>query len=634
MTTKSQIKTRYGKQSNWGNEVIEISEPSNYKSKVYQRKRDPTENTSSEATTPNKRRIKKKKMNNELIEVLEVKNTGKNIKNKKENSKTMTRDFNRKERNKNKSVDKIRKNNMNIKKEKPLKSINLDESDNEIEEIKITSNVNHPSKKNMKQYKTKSYASRTPDKRNRRRSKNNINFPMNKKNNKKDKITVNKNKLIQYELSSEEIEEDITQDKIKNASLSSGKETQSQKWKEEENKKSRSTIKVAKENISLLGKKRKNERNVRSKTPNKMDKSQIRVVNKIPIEIKNSPIKMRAGKSSKTPIKNYSKKNKNILSVDSGSNSDSSRNYVTPELAVLNQLIVEFGFERVLDSLCKAKLNHKNKLDSCVQGLRDSCANEKLPLFLIKMLFSYFDSKEKDKKEKQEEEIKENAPEILKEKDNKKSLSFLKSCSTENTNTNNELIEPSEKPISKSPIKVSNSSINNKIETNDSPIVLDEQTSLPIQLSEEPPKLPIKLEDEMPKEIEKPQIEEKKKEEKSPIKVKNEEVKKEKKNMSIGSHYHKDEEDGLIYKYQVFKLDGQGNAIFKCYDDNCSSEGIYELDSRKFFLTIKHSLEHKQHDYIIHFDKNEDNVFKEMTTLNKNDAQVFKEGNERSVKLY
>ena len=631
MTTKSQMKTRYsryGRSTNfWDDEIIEISEPSNNKSKVYQRRKDLTENTSSEATTPNKRRVKKKKLDSEAIEIYEVRNNARNIKNRRENSKMTPGEINRKERGKNKSVDKIRKNNVNNKKENKIKSIALEEMDDEIEEINISSNVKNPSKKNMRKSKL---ASKTPDKRDRRKSKNNI---MQK--NKMKKVVDNKNRMTQYEISSEDSDLEITQDKINKGSLSSRKASKSQKRNEEENNKSRSTIKVSKENNPLLGKKRKNERNTRSRTPNKTDKSQIRVVNKIPIEIKNSPMKMRAGKSSRTPMKNYPKKNKNISQVDSG-----SRNYVTPELALLNHLIADFGFEKVLDSLCKAKLDRKDKLDSCVQGLRDSCANEKLPLFLIKMLFSYFEKREKGKKEKVEEDVEEKVPEVSdttlqkeKEKDNKKSLSFIKSSSTEVTNTNNELIEPSEKPISKSPTKASNSNVN-KIDTNTPPIILEEQTSLPIQLTEEVPKLPIKLTDEMPQKIEMPKKEEKKKEGKSPIKTKNEEVKKEKKNMSIGSHYHKSEENGLIYKYQVYKLDGQGNAIFKCYDDKCASEGIYELDSRKFNVYVKHSLEHKQHDYIINCDKIEDNVFKEMINLNKNDAQVFKEGSERSVKLY
>ena len=612
MSTKNQAKTRnsrYAKQSALvDEEIIEITEPSNYKSKVYQRRKEPTENISSEATTPNKRKTKKKKIDNDLIEVIDTKDVGKNMKNKRDNSKGVKREA---KKGKNKSVDKIRKNNVNNKKEKKIRSINLEESDNEVEEIKLISKATRPSKKSTKKSKTKRMASKTPDKRDKRK---NHNIP--KKKNPKVKQVNNKNKITQYELSSsEESDVEMTKEKTKSGFFSSRKASQAKDKNEQENTKSKSTIKASKENISFLGKKRKNERNVKSRTPNKINKSQIRVVNKIPIEIKNSPIKMRAGKSSRTPVKNPSKKIKHLFPADSGLNHTiNNKNYVSPELAVLNQLIVEFGFEKVLDSLCKAKLNHKNKLDSCVQGLRDSCANEKLPLFLIKMLFSYFDHKEKEKVEEEKPQEKEA------ETENKKSLSFIKSTSAENTNTNNELNEPSEKPTSKSPIKATNSVTNTKIETSITPVTKEEST-------------PIQITDETPKKIIKSVISEKKKEEKSPVKAKNEEGKKEKKNMSIGSHYHKDE-DGLIYKYQVFKLDGQGNAIFKCYDDKCSSEGMYDLDSRKFSVTVKHSLKHNEHDYIIHYDKIEDNVFKEMANLNKNDAQVFKEGNERSVKLY
>ena len=84
----------------------------------------------------------------------------------------------------------------------------------------------------------------------------------------------------------------------------------------------------------------------------------------------------------------------------------------------------------------------------------------------------------------------------------------------------------------------------------------------------------------------------------------------------------------------MYKLDGQGNALFKCYDDKCSSEGMYDIDSRKFSVIMKHSLKYEEHDYIIGNENNEDNVCKEMYNLKKNDAQVYKEGNERSVKLY
>ena len=136
MSTKNQAKTRnsrYAKQSVLvDEEIIEITEPSNYKSKVYQRRKEPTENISSEATTPNKRKTKKKKIDNDLIEVIDTKDVGKNMKNKRDNSKGVKREV---KKGKNKSVDKIRKNNVNNKKEKKIRSIILEESDNEVEEI-------------------------------------------------------------------------------------------------------------------------------------------------------------------------------------------------------------------------------------------------------------------------------------------------------------------------------------------------------------------------------------------------------------------------------------------------------------------------------------------------------------------
>ena len=625
MNTKSQIKTRNSRYMKGNNEVIEISEPSNYKSKVYQKRKDLIENISSEATTPNKKGIKKKKMDNELIEIIDNKeNVG------RKNKKVVKREIKGKEKGKNKSADKVKKN-VNNKKEKKVMSITLEESDNEEEELKEESPVNRPSKRNVKQQQVRKYASKTPDKRNKKK------MYLPQKNNKKKAKRKKENKITQYEISSSEEENqeeaEDTQEKIDSGYFSSRKASQIKKMNdnEQEDQKSKSTIKSG-----FLGKKRKNERNVKSRTPSKLNKNEIHVLNKTPIEIKNSPIKMRAGKSSKTPVKNYSKKIKNMFPVDSGVNSLDSKNYVTPELAVLNQLIVEFGFEKVLDSLCKAKLNHKNKLDSCVQGLRDSCANEKLPLFLIKMLFSYFENKEKEKEPKEKSPVKLPEPEEPKvqekekekEKENKKSsVSMLKSSSTENTNTNNEANESSEKPVSKSPTKLNQPNL-----TNIPPMIIEEQITSPIHLTDEETANTPSVKKE--KKVSQMEIQEMKKIiEKSPIKSQKEEGKKEKKNMSIGSHYHKDE-DGLIYKYQVYKLDGQGNAIFKCYDDKCVSEGIYDLDSRIFAVNVKHSLKHQEHDYIINYDKSEDNVFKEMSNLNKNDAQVFKEGNERTVKIY
>ena len=99
MTTRSQMKTRYSRYpraSNFSNndeEIIDLNEPSSYQSKVYQRRgKEHIENISSEATTPNKGAIKKKKINKELIEIREVKDSGKSMKNKRENSKMAKRE--------------------------------------------------------------------------------------------------------------------------------------------------------------------------------------------------------------------------------------------------------------------------------------------------------------------------------------------------------------------------------------------------------------------------------------------------------------------------------------------------------------------------------------------------------------
>ena len=86
MNSKSGVRTRNSRFqkalniSNGEDEVITIYETSNNRSKIYQRRKDPLENTSSEATTPFKDRIRKKKINNNLTEIHVVKETGKSMK--------------------------------------------------------------------------------------------------------------------------------------------------------------------------------------------------------------------------------------------------------------------------------------------------------------------------------------------------------------------------------------------------------------------------------------------------------------------------------------------------------------------------------------------------------------------------
>jgi len=121
-------------------------------------------------------------------------------------------------------------------------------------------------------------------------------------------------------------------------------------------------------------------------------------LNKKPIEINisSSPIKIRSG-SSKTPVKSSSKKVRNILPINLKTTNKSSSPSEIAIAGKLNKLIKEFGFEKVLDAVCKSKLNQKNKLENLIQGIRDTINNEKLPLFLIKMLFTYFNDKIENK---------------------------------------------------------------------------------------------------------------------------------------------------------------------------------------------------------------------------------------------
>ena len=232
----------------------------------------------------------------------------------------------------------------------------------------------------------------------------------------------------------------------------------------------------------------------------------------------------------------------------------------------------------MLEYLCKSEFDPKNKLDNSVKKIKETCPTDILPIFLIRMLFTYFD--EKDKEKDKEKKIEEKSPKkIIKinekeEKDSKGSKKISSSLENTNTITQNEIIEL-------------NDSNNIPIKSNIIPFSIhSKQDNNNINLIEDT----------------------------SPAKTKTE-----KKNISIGSHYNKGE-NGYIYRYQVHKLDGKGNAIFKCYDDKCSGEGMYDLNSKVFIVIQEHNLKHQEHDYILQCEPN--------------DEKVFKEGNERNVKMY
>ena len=627
MSTKCQVKPKNAvipqkKQNQGEKEIIEIKDiPTTKQVKA----KENTENSSSEATTPNKKRQNKKKKDSELIEIMDIEiPDGEFSFGKKKSSapppkqnKTPNKEIeNEKPKKKGKSSIKSTKSVAKLtakdkspinrrKKEGKVTSITLEESD-EDEEIK---EVNSFKKKNN---------SKTPHKKitleGNEKSQNNRNKKVEKKKKKNEK----EKEIIQCELSSEESEKEDSKGKLKKKrknkknSKNSGYLTSRKmsvnsmkSMDEKENIKSKSTIKVSrrdedmKEKINtLLGRKRKaDNKNQKSKTPIHRNNK-----NRNPKE--KAPEKNKEGKvKSKTPDKKEQKKtdknNKlNIPKMEIDDDQNSKEIISTPELAILNQLTNEYGLEKVIDTICKPKLNQKNKLDSCIQGLKNSCAKEKLPFLLIKMLYSYFDSKYDDNNR--------NIP--------KRATSAKKSNIMKNLNENLKLENSTKLPIKGKKSESGTSKMENDEVRN--PILTDNEEIL-----------------EIPEEkSNKNNVcqEKSKSNKKSPLK---EEKHKEKRIMSIGSHYNKSN-GGEIYKYQVLNLDGKGNAIFKCYDERCNGMGIYELDSKKFSVAKNHNLKHAEHEYIKNLDKDADSVFNNLTINEKCDAQVFKENGERTVNIY
>ena len=620
-------------------EIVEIEEiPSRKTSRKNPKKKDGTENSSSEATTPNKKNKKKqnkKEKNLELIEIMEADIPENDI---TQNSKKPSAPVPKRKKSINKAVANDKEKPISIKSvnafrtngkspfkkgkkyHKKIASITLDESENENEnesEIKVTTEVKISPIKRQSTSKTpkKKVSNKIKEFTNAQEKKNKKNE---KKNNKKN------DEVIQCELSSESENEkkkevnsrpnkkknDKNQKIEKNHKISpdnnynsgyfsSRKASQKKKIINEiKEVKSRSTIKLSLKDDSmkskvdnLLGRKRKSD-----SLNKKADKSESNIGNQ---NLKN-PSQIKAGKQkAKTPLKYNQKKNhKNnnitVIKMDIDEK-DGEKTYYTPELAVLDQLITEYGFERVLESLCKSKLNQKKKLDSCLQGLKNSCSNDRLTFLLIKMLFSYFDEKfDVPNKKRSISAIKHNNIKNEVELSNKsKIIKNIYEYSVMDHYDDGNPIEVNEEKINELKDKIKNK--NNCVDNNNN---------------------------NNSKEDKNDKIDEKKGEKKSVKKM-----------MSIGSHYNK-ADDGNVYKYQVASLDGKGNAIFKCYDDKCNGTGIYNLETRKFSVTKIHNLPHAEHDYIKSSDKDGDNVFKDIIDKEKNDAQVFKENGERIVKIY
>ena len=634
-------------------EIIEIedipsSKPVRVQISQKKKKKDFVENTSSEATTPFKKKKINKKNDEDLIEIMDVdipdldkkKVSFPALRQKKSKSILPSKKNKKTEKESNQSIPSLKlkgKSKSPIFKDKrknKISSINL-YGNNRDEESDIQMTINEK----LDSHKNEKYEG------------NNINsykndfISQNKKYKKIQKINKSNDKasqqieLLSEDSGNEEYMQMLPQKRKKNnksfepsttinaGCLSSNKTSkkENENPNEKDDKKSRTIIKMSSKQDQLnhmnnfLGKKRKPEKKItESITPKKKNGKSI-TPNKNNLSSNTSiPSKTIANKSRpRTPIKAIDNKS-NILEdlrhPKIGVNDKSPKidiNSNTLEIAVLSQLVDKYGLESVLDSLCQPKLNINNELDSCLQGLKASCDDNRITLMMCKMIFTFFYSKIKEQKDSNQEKEKEkvSSPPIISE------IPDNKSISNNSMNDKDKLKYEIDKSPSKSNIKFNNSVLS----------MMDQcigggsfQTEDKDKQSQE------KKEKKTLENNKNTKIKDTKKEEGG---------KQGKKIMSIGSHYNK-EETGKIYKYQVSSLDGKGYAIFKCFDDRCNGMGIYELETKKFVKTNIHKLNHGEHDYIMNNEKDSDEVFKQLIEKDKSDAQVFKENGERIVKYY
>ena len=635
MKGKTQTKRNNARKKNKeDDEVIEINDASlkeSIKLDKPKMKSENIENNSSEDTTnTNKRKNnKKKKANDDLIEIMDIE-VPEDVTDEKKNArkknttkdKDTKKDNKEKKKQKGKSCGKIlckEKSTLNKKKKtKQEANINLDEeSESEIQvmtEAKVgTLRPRNKSKSPIKKG--------TNNKKNSSLKKTNVKAV--KKNKKKEK-EVQQIELSENEESIKEKEKEKEAKKQKdkkkknNADLdSSFCSNKNMKMSEDSKAKETKTIIKARtkeetKEKTFLGKKRKADKKIEKfVTPKKKDansekqnkkNSTEKLNNKIPSITEND-------ERPKTPFK----KNKNLdlsnLKLENNENNEknSKNENIIQKIATFDNLIEKYGIEKVLDSLFKSKLDQLNMLDSSLKELKDLCPNKMVNFVLCKTLFSYFNSRMK--------EI-ENIIHFQ-----KRSVSEIKFSHKDNSKKKDNISK--EKLPSKDSIKKSNSFLPLKEKEKEKEKELEDSL------------IQIEIED-----MENMENEEKIKEKNCSINNKSEiwnvnaeEKKLDKKNTSIGSHYNKNE-DGNIYKYQAFRLDGKGNVIFKCFDDKCNGMGTYNLETMKFEITKEHNLKFSQHEFIANNDKDINDVLKELALKNKSNAQVFKENGKRTINFY
>ena len=104
------------------------------------------------------------------------------------------------------------------------------------------------------------------------------------------------------------------------------------------------------------------------------------------------------------------------------------------------------------------------------------------------------------------------------------------------------------------------------------------------------------------------------------------------KTLGLECHFNKNE-DGNIYKYKIVYLLG-GLAIFKCDDDSCKGDGIFDLDKKVFSVGQKHSKEYSEHKFVKNGILDNSIIYNEMNSNKYKDAQILFEENNKIVRFY
>ena len=629
MKGKTQAKRNKSRRKNKDDdEVIEINDASlkqSIKLDKLKMKSENIENNSSEDTTnTNKRKNnKKKKANEDLIEIMDVEAPD-DVTDEKTNTrqKRTTKDKETKKDNKDKKKQKgkscgkiLCKEKSTLNKKKKTKTeakINLDEESESEIQVMTEAKVGTLRPRNKSKSPIKKSANNK-----RNSSINKTSIKVVKKNKKKEKevqqIELSENdESIKEKEKEKEKEAKKPKDKKKKNNIGLDSSSCSNKKKKmSENspiKDTKSIIKKRKneelKERTFLGKKRKADKSF--VTPKKQSVNSEKQTNKKSTEGQKhkTPSITENDERPKTPIKNNKNLDLSNLKLEKNEKNEKKEN-ISQKIDIFDKLVAKYGIEEVLDSLFKPKIDQSSILDSSFKELKDICPNKMLNFVLCKTMFSYFNSRMKEI-----ENIIQNQ---------KRSVSETKSSHKDNSNKKDNISK--EKLPSKDSIIKSNS-------------------FLPLKKKEKKKELEDSLIQIEIEDIDNMENGSKNEEKNCSIKNKSEfwnvnaeEKKPEKKDTSIGSHYNKSA-GGNIYKYQAYRLDGKGNAVFKCFDDKCNGMGTYNLETMKFEIIKEHSLKFSQHEFIANNDKDIDNVLKELALKNKSNAQVFKENGERTVKYY